>query len=223
METFLDTWTGSALLLHKSQEYSWASLKGTAISISQDWLLMHGKMLYPIISTSKAILKFIMTMKPGRLTSVPDELARKLEFLVMRELRTGITQHTGKVVFAWICPLLTHTFEQHFREWNFHERDVAVPHYLQLFLLVRIDSHQPLANISTAEQALHFLRSQASLQTLTRGMSVEIVSVPFGNMSFINSVAQGIISNFIGSFIMTDAYVFPKSEGSPVYVVSPNR
>ncbi|XP_014482551.1 PREDICTED: peroxisomal leader peptide-processing protease [Dinoponera quadriceps] len=221
-----DVWTaGSALLLHRSSPEGKASRlsKSSAISISRDWVLTHGTVLDPIVNTSDAISKFISSITPGQLTEAPVEVAKQLEFSVLRELNATIEQHIGRVAYAWICPLLMETFDRFFSTWKFYERDMCrSPLQRVLFLLVRVDSDRPQKNPSTAEQALRYLHTQSSSRSFARGAPVEIVSSPFGNLWLINSMAQGIVSNLIGGVVITDAYVFPKSEGGPVYVVSPN-
>ncbi|XP_011137374.1 peroxisomal leader peptide-processing protease isoform X2 [Harpegnathos saltator] len=223
-DSLTDAWTGSALVLHTSSEYSASCPKSSAISISRDWVLTHGTVLEPVIRTSDAISRFVEGIVPGQLTSVPEELAGQFEFLVLRQQNGDVKQHRGKLVFAWICPLLRQTFHMFFNTWSFHQRELLQSRkpQRQLFLLIRVDSDQPLADVPTAKRALRYLQLQVSSRAFSRGATVEIVSSPFGNVWLIDSVARGVVSNVVGGIIMTDAYVFPKSEGGPVYVVSPD-
>ncbi|XP_032667620.1 peroxisomal leader peptide-processing protease [Odontomachus brunneus] len=218
-----DAWTGNALLVHLT-DYAWLypTPKSSAISISQDWVLTHGTMLESTILESEEISKFIENMVPGQLTSVPEELAEELEFSVVRQLKTGYQNHIGKVTFAWLCPLIMHTFKTFFDTWNFHDCEISKSVQLRrmLFLLIRVNSRHSFK--MSGEQALQCLQEQILPLSFTRGTPVEIISSPFGNVWFMNSIARGIVSNVIGGIIMLDTYVFPNSEGSPVYITSPD-
>lgn len=221
---FSDTWTGGAHLFHSlSLENLWMCPRSSAISISRDWVLTNGTVLDQIMNKSSEISQFFASIVPGHLTSVPEKLAEEMKFSVLREVRSDFERQTGKVAFVWICPLVMQTLKVFFNTWSFYNRDMSKEHQLRrlLFLLIRVDcDHHSVRKIPSAEQALRCLQKQIFSQSFTRGAPVEIVSSPFGNIWLFNSMTQGIVSNVVGGIIMTDAYVFPKSEGGPVYIVS---
>lgn len=229
----------SALLLHspidKDSRSTWRGNSG--ISISKNWILMHGTALNQIIDKSQAISRFITSIVPGELTTVSSELTNKLKFHVYRDLEINdsrssdysrVQEHLGSVVAAWKCALLTRTFDDFFGTWNFPKSSIKFDRFLRsIYLLVFVadsENGKSIVEISTIKQALSCLLDQ-SLRNPIRGSSTEIESTPFGNPVFIGSIARGIISNVVGDkgcVIMTDAYAFPGSEGGPVYVIPPD-
>ncbi|XP_072743113.1 peroxisomal leader peptide-processing protease-like isoform X2 [Anoplolepis gracilipes] len=228
----------SALLLHSPIDKDPRIIPrgSSGISISKNWILMHGTALSSIIDKSHAISSFITSLVPGELTIAPKELAPELKFRVYRDLevnddsRSGnyshVQKHLGNVVAAWKCPLLTKTFDEFFETWNFPKSSLKFDRSLRpIYLLVFItdSNRKSIVKIPTIKQALSCLLDQ-TLRNPIRGSSVEIESTPFGNPVFISSIARGVISNVVGDegcVIMTDAYAFPGSEGGPVYYVIP--
>ncbi|GAB1860434.1 Peroxisomal leader peptide-processing protease [Camponotus japonicus] len=230
----------SALLLHSPIDKDPQSTPrgNSGISISKNWILMHGTALSQIIDKSQAILSFITSIVPGELTIAPTELTNELKFRVYRDLeiddgsRSGdysrVQEHLGSVVAAWKCPLLTRTFEGFFETWNFPKSSIKFDRLLRpIYLLVFItdsENGKSTVEIPMIKQALSCLLDQ-SLRNPIRGSFAEIESTPFGNPVFIGSIARGVISNVVGDegcVIMTDAYAFPGSEGGPVYVIPPD-
>ncbi|XP_029172802.1 peroxisomal leader peptide-processing protease [Nylanderia fulva] len=230
----------SALLLHSpiDKDIRITPRGSCGISISKNWILMHGTALGSIIDKSRAISRFITKMVPGELTLTSTELANELKFRVYRdpEIDNGprssnnshVQEHLGNVVAAWKCPLLTKTFDEFFKTWNFPKSSIKFDRFLRpIYLLVFIADSQgkSIVTIPTVKQALSCLLGQVVLRNPIRGSTVEIESTPFGNPVFIGSIARGVISNVVGDedcVVMTDAYAFPGSEGGPVYVISPD-
>ncbi|XP_011334557.2 peroxisomal leader peptide-processing protease isoform X1 [Ooceraea biroi] len=228
--------TPDSALLHHSFYYKnpSASLRSNSgIWISRDWILTHGTALSSIINKYHAISSFVENMPSGKLTMVPQELTNELKFQVYRDSgiddasksnsKYRVQQHSGFVAAAWKCRLLGKTFDEFFETWSFPKSSVECDQLLRsIFLLIRVfDHNKPFVEISMAEQALSRLLDQ--LQDPVRGTSAEIMSTPFGNPVFINSIARGIISNVVGEedcVIMTDALAFPGGEGGPVCIIS---
>lgn len=235
----------SAFLLRSSTDDNPLELQGNSgISISEEWILTHGAALDATAAESDATLRFIMDLTPGELTNVPRELARDLRFQVYRDLGTiddndavsrdnpRLQRHLGTVAAVWKCPLLQRTFDEFFKTWSFSKTVDRLDRLaLSVFLLVRVDSAGSKfsvaeAEIPTVERALSRLLDRAVSRAPVRGSTVEIVSTPFGNPALIHSMARGVVSNVVGvegCVIMTDAFALPGSEGSPVYVIPPNR
>lgn len=225
--------SSAALLLHSPIDKDLRiTLRGSCgISISKNWILMHGTALGSIIDKSHAMSSFITNLVPGELTLTSTELANELKFRVYRDLEiddgSHVQGHLGSVVAAWKCPLLTKTFDEFFETWNFSKSSIKFDRFLRsIYLLVFIadSDEKSIVKIPTVKQALSCLLGQV-LRNPIRGSSVEIESTPFGNPVFIGSIARGVISNIVGNegcVIMTDAYAFPGSEGGPVYVTSPD-
>ncbi|KAJ8958668.1 hypothetical protein NQ318_016393 [Aromia moschata] len=67
--------------------------------------------------------------------------------------------------------------------------------------------------------------SVASLE-VTKGDTLFVRTVPFGNRDFIDSCTKGIVSNILGQdscFILSDCPTTPGAEGSPVYLLNSNQ
>lgn len=165
---------------------------------------------------------------------VPRKLTNELTFQVYRDSgtrgsknRTHLQRYSGFVAAAWKCRLLGKTFDEFFETWSFPKSTELDRLLRSVFLLVRVfDREEPFAEISMAERALSRLLDRILSRDLVRGTSVEVLSTPFGNPVFIDSIARGVISNVIGDedcVIMTDAFAFPGGEGGPVYVISSDR
>jgi len=227
--------TPRSVLLFRSSIGKDSVLQGCCgISISTNWILTHGTVLSPIINESYAISNFITNMKPGELTTVPRKLTSELKYRVFRDLEiddprsNSFKEHHGAIVAAWRCSLLKKTFDEFFKTWNF-SKSSELPQIVDrslrsVFLLIRIyDSDESIVKTSLG-QALSCVLDQAP-RNLIRGSSVIIESSPHGNPVFAGSIAYGVLSNVIGDegcVIMTDARVFPSSEGSPVYTIPPD-
>jgi hypothetical protein len=220
----------SALLLH-SLTYGKPSVSASGSSgiwISKDWILTHGTALSAIIDKYRAMASFMRNLPPRELATVPQNLRNELTFQVYRDSasdRARIRGHFGFVAAVWKCRLLAKTFDEFFETWSFPKSSTGFDKFLRsVFLLVRVfDSSESF--VETAEQALRRLLER-TLRDPVRGTSVEIVSTPFGNPVFIDSIARGIVSNVVGEqgcVIMTDAFAFPGGEGGPVYVISSDR
>jgi len=233
----MDT-ANSALLLHSLTHGKPSVLTSgsSGIWISKDWILTHGTALSAIIGKYHAIASFMRNVPARELATVPQNLRNELTFRVYRDSasdtfgssdRARIRGHSGFVAAVWKCRLLAKTFDEFFETWNFPKSSTDLDKLLRsVFLLVRVfDSSEPFAGTSTAEQALRRLLERTSRDPV-RGTCVEIVSTPFANPVFIDSIARGIVSNVVGEqdcVIMTDAFAFPGSEGGPVYVISSDR
>jgi len=229
--------TPRSVLLFRSSIDKDSMLQGCCgISISTNWILTHGTVLSSIIDKSYAISNFITNMVPGELTTVPRELTSELKYRVFRDLEiddnrscprsNSFKEHHGAIVFAWRCPLLKKTFDEFFKTWNF-SKSSELPQIVDrslrsVFLLIRIYDESVVE--TSLGQALSCVLDQAP-RNLIRGSSVIIESSPHGNPVFAGSIAYGVLSNVIGDegcVIMTDAHVFPSSEGSPVYTIPPD-
>lgn len=131
----------------------------------------------------------------------------------------------ARLAAVWKCPLLVEAFEGILASWRFSEaprrENVAVSdkELFPLILLLKVDDSNRESNISEARNALNSFRKL--LATPQRGNEVEIESTPFGNPVFMNSVANGVISNLVGpakSIILTDAKAVIGCEGGPIFV-----
>lgn len=170
---------------------------------------------------------------------IPQELTNDLTFQVYfnsgindiskftNDHRASVQRLSGVVVAIWKCRLLGKTFDEFSKTWSFPKSTEFDQLLRSVFLLVRVgDCSEPFVEIAMAEQTLSRLLEWTLLRDPVRGTSVEIVSTPFGNPVFIDSIAQGVISNIVGDeycIIMTDAFAFPGGEGGPVYVISSDR
>ncbi|XP_048509673.1 peroxisomal leader peptide-processing protease isoform X3 [Athalia rosae] len=133
----------------------------------------------------------------------------------------------ARLVAAWKCPLLVEAFEGILSSWRFSEspRDdkvaVADKDLFPLFLLLKIEENGVTKSSNLAEP-LEVLKNFAkSLVTSQRGQQIEIESTPFGNPVFMNSVANGVVSNVLGpakSILLTDANAVIGCEGGPIFV-----
>lgn len=232
----------SALLLHSLAYKDPSALprgSSSGIWITRDWILTHGSALSLIIEKHPAISSFLRNMPSGEIKMIPQELTNDLTFQVYfnsgindiskftNDHRASVQRLSGVVVAIWKCRLLGKTFDEFSKTWSFPKSTEFDQLLRSVFLLVRVgDCSEPFVEIAMAEQTLSRLLEWTLLRDPVRGTSVEIVSTPFGNPVFIDSIAQGVISNIVGDeycIIMTDAFAFPGGEGGPVYVISSDR
>lgn len=149
---------------------------------------------------------------------------------VSMERRVGkVEELEGCVAVAWRCPLLEKTFGDLASGWSYDKIRKIDTYLLSIFIMIdlkKISSGHSLAKedvIPRAREALtRFIeKSVLDWQIPHRSSFVEILSTPFGNPVFIDSISRGIVSNVLGEagcVILTDTNAVPGSEGAPVYL-----
>ncbi|XP_076302823.1 peroxisomal leader peptide-processing protease-like [Lasioglossum baleicum] len=220
----------------------------SGISIAKRWVLAHGSILAPILLRSQNFLRLLTTLSPGHLSMMraSEQFIQDLTFFIHR---SQSLKEYGKVVAIWKCPLLKETLEDSFRNWTFRYQDGFHPLLMPVFLIIKSKSPEPIgettesngpekhwkfvenqreraseaADKAKVEHVLLGLAKQLATGRLTKGAIVELVSTPFGNPFFVDSVSRGIIGNLLGTdncLILMDLTSFPGSEGSPVFFVN---
>lgn len=204
----------------------------SGIWINDDWILTNISSMDYLHRKSTELHLFITNLKSRELTMMPHEFRKDLNYHVYRNLGSIANAHLqpriGTIVACWNCELLTDTYYEFFRTWNFKTNNYRDSVYdVSIFLLMRVgfDEGISIVDTQTIEQVLSCLLDHTLLRDPIRGSTVEILSTPFGIPAFFDSLSQGIVSNIIGEkgcIIITDAMTFPYGNGSPVYTILPN-
>ncbi|OAD52251.1 Peroxisomal leader peptide-processing protease [Eufriesea mexicana] len=220
----------------------------SGISIAKRWVLAHGSILAPILLRSQNFLHLLTTLSPGYLSMIrtSEQLIHDLTFFIHR---SQALKEFGKVVAIWKCPLLKQTLEDSFRNWTFRNQDDFDRLLIPIFLIIKCKSLESIsqtresegpekqwkfieneqeqaseaADKAKVEHVLLQLAKQVATGRLTKGAIAELVSTPFGNPFFLDSVSRGIIGNLLGTnncLILMDVTSFPGSEGSPVFLIN---
>ncbi|XP_076629543.1 peroxisomal leader peptide-processing protease-like [Colletes latitarsis] len=204
----------------------------SGISIAKTWVLAHGSMLASILQRSSNLHDFVATLNPGELTTLPTlESIDDLTFLIYRSRSPTVS---GKLSAIWKCPLLKDTLEDSFESWRFQDEHRFDRLLLPIFLLIECEQglvseflegeEDKEKEVKTRiDKTLHAFAKETTVCRPVKGSTVEIVSTPFGNAFFADTVSRGIVGNLLGveeCLILMDATVFPGCEGGPVYLVN---
>ncbi|XP_060818831.1 peroxisomal leader peptide-processing protease isoform X2 [Bombus pascuorum] len=218
----------------------------SGVLVAEHWVLAHGSMLAPVLSRSRDFLRFFTVLNSGDLTmaQASEQLFDDLTFQIHRN---HSLKESGKLVAVWKCPLLEETLEMSLKNFTFEEQHDFGRLLLPVFLMIKckslessdetigrekdstfVESKQlggesEVTDEAKVKQVLLQLAKQATVGKITKGAIVELVSTPFGNAFFIDSVSRGIIGNLLGTnqcLIVIDATSFPGCEGSPVFLIN---
>ncbi|XP_054014002.1 peroxisomal leader peptide-processing protease-like [Hylaeus anthracinus] len=225
--------SGNVFITSSSSTETWTTFSYgySGILIAKRWVLAHGSILTSIVNRSGKLYHRVATLNPGELilfgtSGLVDDLT-----LLIHRGRSSI--ESGKLVAAWKCPLLKDTLENLFESWKFQEKQAFDRLLLPTFLMIECgeelvsefledeDDRETQMKSKIQETLLRFAKETAASR-LVKGSTVEIVSTPFGNAFFADTVSRGIVGNLLGleeCLILMDATVFPECEGSPVYLI----
>lgn len=207
-----------------SPEEAMLSRGYSGILVAKNWVLAHGSMLASVLSRSQEFVDTITSMITADLIMIPgsDPLFDDLTFSVYRDRSV---EGSGRIVSLWKCPLLENALENTVRDWTFEYFDRLL---LPIFMVIQVTPRtggreQTKANKAEVEGVLRQLAKQAASLKPVKGATVELVSTPFGNAFFIDSVSRGIVGNLLGinkCLILMDLTAFPGCEGAPVFLIN---
>ncbi|XP_076640610.1 peroxisomal leader peptide-processing protease-like isoform X2 [Halictus rubicundus] len=220
----------------------------SGISIANHWVLAHGSILSDKAQRSRKLLDFVDASIPGKVMllepRVHGKLFDDLTFLIHRN--PGSSIESGKPLAIWKCPLLSDTIESFFANWNFQNNQRFDRIFLPVFLLIACDTVKSIENPANRQfeseltgrgqkggirlesldnggkvrDILLELAKQSATGRPAKGSTVEILSTPFGNPFFSDTMSRGIVGNLLGMkecLMVIDAAVFPGCQGAPVY------
>ncbi|XP_026667239.1 uncharacterized protein LOC108622358 [Ceratina calcarata] len=210
-----------------SPEDAMVSRGYSGILVAKNWVLVHGSMLASVLSRSQEFVDMITSMISADLIMIPasDPLFSDLTFCIYRD---HLLEGSGRIISLWKCPLLDDALKNTVRDWTFENFDRLL---LPIFLVIKVEPlvnemrgrKQLKANKTEVEQVLRQLAKQAASLEPTKGAAVELISTPFGNAFFIDSISRGVIGNLLGinkCLILMDLTAFPGCEGSPVFLIN---
>ncbi|XP_033193503.2 peroxisomal leader peptide-processing protease isoform X3 [Bombus vancouverensis nearcticus] len=218
----------------------------SGVLVAERWVLAHGSMLAPVLSRSRDFLRFFTVLNSGDLATAraSEQLFDDLTFQIHRN---HSLKESGKLVAVWKCPLLEETLENSLKNFTFEKQHDFDRLLLPVFLMIKCKSFElsdetigrekdstfveskqlggesEVTDKAKVKQVLLQLAKQAAVGKITKGAIVELVSTPFGNAFFIDSVSRGIIGNLLGTnqcLIVIDVTSFPGCEGSPVFLIN---
>ncbi|XP_014213115.1 peroxisomal leader peptide-processing protease [Copidosoma floridanum] len=240
------------LLTHYFEE-SLETISACGILIAQNWVLTNGSLLksYYHEPAGRIMGDYLIKksgINPGILVVLPEATAQAFKLKIYYSSITEsilkqeiVKEKSCSVRVAWQCPLLSRTFSQIFSpcKWSFD-----TPFYVSnnhdnflrsIFLLLRVNNGLMVSEEDTnfKEQAWIVLREFHTkylepwdVGGVTRGTSVQMESVPFGSIEFLNSLSRGIVSNVLGDLnciILSDAIAVPGCEGAPLFIYDPKN
>ena len=219
----------------------------SGVLVAEHWVLAHGSMLAPVLSRSRDFLRFFTVLNSGDLAmaQASEQLFDDLTFQIHH--RNHSLKKSGKLVAVWKCPLLEETLENSLKNFTFEKQHDFDRLLLPVFLMIKCESFESsdetigrekdwtfveskqmggeseVTDKAKVKQVLLQLAKQAAVGKITKGAIIELVSTPFGNAFFIDSVSRGIIGNLLGTnqcLIVIDVTSFPGCEGSPVFLIN---
>lgn len=146
-----------------------------------------------------------------------------------------------RVLRIWQSSLVMDSLTKLFYDWtvkytssddssneSIDEIDVS-KELISVFVLLECKSSQN-ENQSVEELGFDHITAMTnllnSLENPIRGQEVEVLSTPFGNELFFNSLSRGIIGNIVGKgncIILTDARTITGCEGGPIFITLSQR
>ena len=146
--------------------------------------------------------------------------------------KSSIIEATSRLVAIWKCPLVERTLRNVFFDWTIEHGctgeksldndEIRVSkQLLSIFAILELEDER-CGNVGESRIASTLTMTLEKFLTrpVVRGREIKIISTPFGNDLFINSLSSGIISNLIGienCLILTDARTVPGCEGAPIF------